>query len=107
VRLIASVGVRSLSIPSQSRYPGAGVGLVLQVSVTQEKLLATLVEPLPLYCGTCGNGQIGRCMTMPSSGTSLLYLVATSEFGATPFSTHCWSASKASCVASSTGGGAA
>ena len=35
------------------------------------------------------------------------YFVATKRSGATPCSTHCWSATKASCVASCTGGGAA
>ena len=93
----------------QFKYSGAAIGLSVLVSVTQLKLAAALVAPLPLYFGTCGNGQIGRCITMPNCGTSLSYLVAMMLVGAIPCSTHCSSASSASCRASSepAGGGAA
>src|SRR5579871_200951 len=76
---------------------GAGVWLKSGSSVTQVKLVAIAVLPLPLYFATLGKTQRGRVIAT-AGGVSLTNLVAVIVCGGVPCSTQVTSGVSASNV---------
>jgi hypothetical protein len=60
---------------------------------SQRYVAASSGSPFPLQRASCGYGQTGRVLIMPLVGSSSVrYFVAIISRGATPCSTHRWSA---------------
>src|ERR1700679_1724769 len=66
-------------------------------STAHEKFAASVTSPDPLYFATSGNGHKGRVIATPLVLSLETYFVAMIRAGATPFSTHCSSATTIPC----------